>query len=263
MRAEVKSEDAAEAFCRYCGLHSHLHPTALPAFVDSASDPVKQEPIPDLVPSKPSAPLACQTFQASSSLSELPVVDVNRSVANAANSHPPIRHTLNPTHTAQHPVGDDDIWGHRNLLSATHPQLIRACTRFLAHPSPSIPAADDQDTNSLIALHNKPRILLDDELAPAALLALMVKPLVKLLVKAGNDTYRQDETELRGQGRRVRRDIPVRRLLTPMHIVRGLQHEAQRNATASATLLALSPLGLSLSPTAADIEEFYPAEDFR
>ncbi len=261
MRAEVKSEDAAEAFCRYCGLHFHLHPTALPAFVDAASDPVKQEPIPDAVPTNPATPLACQTFQPSSSLSELPVVDVNRLIANAASSQLPTRHALNPS--THHPIRDGSVWCHRNLLSATHPQLVRACARFLAHPSPSAPATNNQDTNSLIALHNKPRILLDDELAPAALLALMVKPLVKLLVKAGSDTYRQDETELRGQGRRVRRDIPVRRLLTPMHIVRGLQHEAQRNATASAMLLALSPLGLSLSPTAAVIEDFYPTEDFR
>ena len=270
MRPEVKSEDT-EAFCRYCGLHSHLHPTSISYYEQSATIDVplssaKQEPIPDVILPKPFVQLTCGGFQTSSTPTETPLVDVNRLIAG------PVPSTFQGfISTRQFPQkaghGHTHHWPSRDLLSITPPQLVRAAAKFLIRPSSSVRAADFQETSDTSdappSLNNKPRTLVDDELAPAATLALVVKPLVKLLAKAGIDTYRRDEADLRGQGRRARRDIQVRRLLTPMHIVRGLQQEAQRDATASALLLALSPLGMSLPPMSATSEDLHPLEDFR
>ena len=50
----------------------------------------------------------------------------------------------------------------------------------------------------------------------------------------------------------MRRDIKVRRLLTPMHVVRGLVDDAPRVREAGALLLLLAPLGISLPSFPAD-----------
>ncbi|KAI0087889.1 hypothetical protein BDY19DRAFT_229466 [Irpex rosettiformis] len=271
MRPRAKSEDT-ETFCRYCGLHFHLHPTIISDYDqptalghDAPSHSVKQEPIPDSISSKTSVQLTCRSFQSSSTPTEFPVVDVNRLIAGATHLPPS---ALQAFISIQHPrrkIGNGDGWSRRDLLSVPPPQLISAVARFLFRPSSSssIQNADNQNPDGPLSLRNRPRNLVDDELAPAALLALVVKPLVGLLAKAGVATYRQDEAELGRQAHRARRDIQVRRLLTPMHVVRGLQREAQHDPTASALLLTLSPLGMSLLPSSAAIEDFHPAEVFQ
>jgi hypothetical protein len=183
--------------------------------------------------------LTCRGFLSSPIENELPVLNIDRVLARDAHTQSlPLHQSLFTWDDSQRLKDDiksmasDDL---RNLLSVSDPSLVRAINAMLVFPR-RVPAA----------LENKPRAVTDVEVAPAALLALAVKPLVKILVKAGLGAYRDDDAELRGQGFRARRGIQTRRLLTPMHIVRGLLQDAPRNPVASAVLLSMLPLGLSL-----------------
>ncbi|KAI0696018.1 hypothetical protein BC835DRAFT_915960 [Cytidiella melzeri] len=258
LRPETKSaEELSEAYCRFCGLHAHLHLNDIAehdaSFAPEAmSYPVKPGPI----FSKSPAQSLCRRFQSSVAQSELPVVDINHLMVSSEATRPS---TLHVSLFARQRPGKDITPSatcsvHR-LLSVSDPHLVRAIAASLAHPPNE--TAGIQAPHAHVGLHNRPRAALDNELGPAALLALVVKPLVKLLVEAGTDTYRQDEDEFRGLGGRARRDVRVRRLLTPMHVVRGLVRDAERSTLASAVLLSLAPLGVSLAadaPTTEDLE---------
>lgn len=203
----------------------------------------------DVIPSKPLAQRTCRSFQSAAIQCELPVIDVKRLMRGPAAPRPSVVHaSLFNRQKVRDDVNRSATPTNRDLVSVPNPLLVRAIAATLARSS--VQGTDD------LALLAKPRAAIEAELAPAALLALAVKPLVKVFVKFGMDTYRQDEAELRGLGRRARKNILVRRLLTPMHVVRGLLRDAQRDMTASAVMLSLVPLGMSLSidaPTSEDL----------
>ncbi|PSR70459.1 hypothetical protein PHLCEN_2v13610 [Hermanssonia centrifuga] len=97
-----------------------------------------------------------------------------------------------------------------------------------------------------VTVDNSPADI-EDELAPFALLSLLTTSFTKFLIRRGIDSYHRDEAGLRALGRqRTRKNTPVKRLLTPSHIHRGLLHNAPQSAEDAAVLLALAPLGISL-----------------
>lgn len=243
-RHSVKPMEAlSEVYCRFCGLHSHLHPnltnlTTEPGVV-TQSNAAQQESLATAIPTQPPLQLTCPTFN-SFSHPELPIMDVTRLVAATAGLQPSSLHPSLFDHR-QSRVGSfapSPLWSSHALLSVANPQLVRSIETSLV---------STRGSSALDTLLNRPRNRVEDDLAPSALLALVGKLVVKTLTRVAVETYREDEAALRGQGRsRARRDVQIRRLLTPMHVMRGLVHDAQRDAEAGALLLSLVPMGLSL-----------------
>lgn len=238
---EKREDGDSELYCRFCGLHYHLHPSAI-AETQAISDAsrvegVKVEPTTQLIPSRSSALLTCSGFNSTSSM-ELPVVDVN-GLSGFVSSWPLAKSPVSQTNDAKGSL----VLSPQALAVAAEPDLIAFMASIILPPT----------TTSLMSKHRKE---VEEHIAPAALLALVAKLLTKTLVRAGSDAYRRDEGELRGLGRtRTRKDVKLRRLLTPMHVLRGLLHDAPRVREAGALLLLLSPLGMSLPtlPMDADV----------
>lgn len=245
-RPMEKREDVdSELYCRFCGLHYHLHPSAIAetqAILDALpTEGVKLEPTTAVIPSKPkpSVLLTCPGFNSSASM-ELPVMDVN-GLSLFVSSWPL---TTSPVSRAND-VKRSLVLSPHALVATAEPDLIAYMASIISPPT----------TASLMSKHRKE---VEEHIAPAALLALVAKLFTKTLVRAGSDAYCRDEGQLRGLGRpRTRKDVQLRRLLTPMHVLRGLLHDAPRVREAGALLLLLSPLGMSLPtlPMDTDVEQ--------
>lgn len=86
-------------------------------------------------------------------------------------------------------------------------------------------------------------------MAPYALLSLVARSVTKGLIEGGLEEFRRDEAGLRALGtrNRVRKNVQVKRLLTPSHVVRGLVRVGSSQTTSESSLLAVfAPLGISL-----------------
>ncbi|KAI0720588.1 hypothetical protein C8T65DRAFT_293816 [Cerioporus squamosus] len=115
--------------------------------------------------------------------------------------------------------------------------------------SPSSALSFPSLTTGLLELQ-QPRASVIEHLGPSALLANVVKVVVRQLIARGVDSLRQDEAALRSvaSGRHRHREsrdptAAPQRLLTPGHVVRGLVRHAQTDVSAAALLLSAARLG--------------------
>lgn len=122
---------------------------------------------------------------------------------------------------------------------------------------------EDKPLADRTMLH-RPRSDVFAHTAPSALLALLTQSMVKLLVRRGVESFRQDESSSSGprerQDRSRRRGAHVhtpptqkqtpgsarRRLLTPSHIFRGLASAGRSEVLDASALVALSRFGESV-----------------
>ncbi|CCM01170.1 uncharacterized protein FIBRA_03218 [Fibroporia radiculosa] len=244
-------ERVPDKYCRTCGLHETLHPTAAPE--DSATMEVKS--LGTEISLKHPGPTVCRAQVV------LPYLDVHRlldtipSTATMYGFHPHLFMSVPQSlQSRQAPTPVD--W-----VTIADPQLVTAIRSISAEwKLTNLTPADDalpglgRLGGSLIARveSQTPSRKVVDHLVPWAMLATIVRPLVRLLIERGLTVYRWDEDATRtlggyerARGKRgtTRTEPSVKRLLTPLHIVRGLIWGASTGLTGSALLLGLARLG--------------------
>ncbi|OJT09899.1 hypothetical protein TRAPUB_13642 [Trametes pubescens] len=248
------------AFCRTCGLHRTYHPNV----ADEDTKPV------DIKPAMLGAALErglCMSFAgADAEPTRAPIFDVH-SLLNftptGAEEPPPYglgrAIFVAPPQSgalAETPLGLPAA----DLVSIADPQLVVAIQRLTSLPRgrSSAAALGHDDDVPVVAplldsISSLSRSAASAHLAPSALLAVVLKPLVRQLVGRGVDTLRQDEAALRvatGRHERARRATAAvaegpRRVLAPSHVLRGVAGVARTgtSATAGALRVCLARLG--------------------
>lgn len=135
-----------------------------------------------------------------------------------------------------HPYTDPDRTHHPGPERNASPPSSALTARYLTTTS-SPGLLDLQQPRAAVLAH----------LGPSALLASVVKVVVRQLTARGVDALRQDEAALRsivnGRHRHREATAPPQRLLTPGHVVRGLVRHAQTEVSAAALLLCAARLG--------------------
>ncbi|EIW59252.1 uncharacterized protein TRAVEDRAFT_71391 [Trametes versicolor FP-101664 SS1] len=255
------------AFCRTCGLHRTYHPNV----ADEDTKPV------DIKPAMLGAALErglCMSFAGTGADAEptrAPIFDVHSLLKFAPTSaEEPAPYGLGraifvaPPQSgaqAETPLGSPAT----DLVSVADPALVVAIQRLTSLPRRrrSAPALGHDDDVPVVApalgsISTMARSAAAAHLAPSALLAVVLKPLVRQLVGRGVDTLRQDEAALRvGTGRheRARRATTAvvegpRRVLAPSHVLRGVAGVARTgtSATGGALRVCLARLGERCAP---------------
>ncbi|KAF7795617.1 hypothetical protein EIP86_006782 [Pleurotus ostreatoroseus] len=238
-----------DAYCRYCGLHYHYHPSPDQQGPQASlnDDDVKREPTPTIIPSV-AASSACTSFCGGTT--EISPIDVTRllvpSVASADADMK--RNDYGPWHNTS-----------RDLATAAEPALTTAIRDLFAKwklsnfPSShsTIVAQSSQLSSSATSptsLHRS-RDDAETDIAPYALLSLVARSVTKALIKGGLQEFRRDEAGIRALGfkHRARKNVQVKRLLSPSHVVRGLVRSTSSQVSSEPSLLTVfAPLGISL-----------------
>ncbi|KAI0070446.1 hypothetical protein K474DRAFT_1776796 [Panus rudis PR-1116 ss-1] len=250
-----------EPYCRRCGLHYFFHPQAISSSHLPDQRGVKQEPTTNPIPVNAISG-ACTVFNDGSA--ELPAFDVrdylpsNSRHDHAVKQEPPGDALAIPSQPARVRAMSSTLLSSRNLVAVADARLVTAVRNVSAtwrlgrlggggdHESSFTPEAQRAlDLKRLTTSKQET----EDELAPYALLSLLTKCMTKLLVRGGVQVLRKDEKALQSLGRyerpRARQRVEVRRLLTPSHVLRGLDEtEPRQDAQArGSTMLLLGMLG--------------------
>ncbi|CDO74440.1 hypothetical protein BN946_scf184972.g7 [Trametes cinnabarina] len=245
---------ANDAFCRTCGLHRAYHPNV----VDEDVKPM------DIKPAALGAAVErglCMFFNGEDrEPTRRPIFDVDALLKFApANSDigaaPEVPYGLSraifvaPSSSSQRTVMSSSPV---DLVSVADPALVVAIQRITGLPRSRNEAAQRRSSEEIAAPHLLTTLTRSEaavELAPSALLAVVLKGLVRQLVGRGIDTLRQDEAALRvatGRHERARRapaageTLSPRRVLAPSHVLRGVAGYAR---TGSAGILDDDPTG--------------------
>ncbi|KAH7923356.1 hypothetical protein BV22DRAFT_1130736 [Leucogyrophana mollusca] len=128
----------------------------------------------------------------------------------------------------------------RDFISIAQPAMtlaVRRTVRVLGLPSFT------ESTPGLLQLCSNTRTTLETHLAPYSLLAASVESLVAVLVRRGLDVAKHDVARALPEGRKKAKS----RLLTPSHIIRGLQSGITIDPTQTAVLLSLARLAVPIS----------------
>ncbi|KAI0372264.1 hypothetical protein BV20DRAFT_1051008 [Pilatotrama ljubarskyi] len=245
----------ADAFCRTCGLHRAYHPSV-------ANEDTK--PLVDIKPSALGAALErglCMSFNGEGGEpTRMPIFDAHALLKFAptdAATPTAVPYGLGRAIFAAPPPsrGQTPSPSPSDLISVADPQLVVAIQRLTGLPQLHNAPADDPARATVCSLTTLTRSEVAAQLASPALLALVLKPLVRQLVGRGVDALREDEAALRvatGRHERARRAPAatagvVRRVLAPSHVLRGVAAQARSGsgggATASALRVCLGRLG--------------------
>ncbi|KAI0826902.1 hypothetical protein BC628DRAFT_1418952 [Trametes gibbosa] len=226
-----------DAYCRTCGLHRAFHPNM---GADEDTKPAQVHV--DIKPAALGAALErglCMTFVGEGAApTRRPILDVDALVSYAPNDTArPVPYGLGraifvaPSRLQDQTVALDPS---ADFVAVADPKLVVAIQRLTGLPRPhNIPAAAATTEGDIphSSLTRLTRADAAEQLSPSAILAVMLKPLVRHLIGRGVDALRQDEAALRGaSGRheRARRATTViagaaRRVLAPSHILRGVR----------------------------------------
>ncbi|KAI0356404.1 hypothetical protein OH77DRAFT_1423341 [Trametes cingulata] len=233
----------ADAFCRTCGLHRAYHPSV-------ADEDTK--PIVDIKPSALGAALErglCMSFNGEGGEpTRTPVFDVHALLKYApTDAATPVPYGLGRAIFAEPAAsrGQAVSPSPSDLVSVADPQLVVAIQRLTGLPQLHDAPADDPLRTGVSSLTSLTRSQAAAHLAPSALLAVLLKPLVRQLVGRGVDTLRQDEAALRvatGRHERARRATAVtagvaRRVLAPAHVLRGVAAHARTGSGTAGSVL--------------------------
>ena len=257
----------SDAWCRSCGLHYSCHPSAATLAELNQGFAVQGDVKTELAPYANTDALAspvCITFNAGvaslrplnvSTLLENPTSMMVRGdpQAGRANDAPPRQ------------ITDTMNLSPRDLVTVADPMLIvpvqQLCARWHPRAFPaSAPGFTDNITSAGAQGSAKDDVA--RELAPAAILSLATRSLVKALMQGGLEEYRRDQSGLRALAskRHPRKGAQDSRLLTPSHILRGLTHDASRSSLGNTLLTAFAPLGIAL-PVVHDAADTQNADD--
>ncbi|PCH40183.1 hypothetical protein WOLCODRAFT_150222 [Wolfiporia cocos MD-104 SS10] len=234
------------AFCRTCGLNQLVHPTDVK--IENEDTDRKHISGTSILP-QPSRSI-CLSFNGSSV--RIPLFDVYHlleSLPGVGAVHG-TSYGLAPTmfmppatsHNKRAPPPGD-------LINIAHPRLVTAIRSISAAWKLQHLGTTSQGSSGVAEL-SETRQVVTDQLAPFALLATVTRCMIRLLVRRGVETYRQDETALQALGHQKRKmgrqqtSITPRRILTPSHILRGLAVGAQRELVDCAALLTIAELGV-------------------
>ncbi|KAJ3539035.1 hypothetical protein NM688_g6422 [Phlebia brevispora] len=212
---------------------------------------VKAEPtvanIPDVA-----VPSACISF--CEKRAEIPPIDVNRFLIPLEASQAAQLKELPESTPSSDSHGSTSS---RALVGAADPALTIAfqklCSTWKLAGFPSAPNAapfgtsESKFTGGPLVKMNRSREDVEEDLAPYALLSLLTRSVIKALIQGGVDEYRRDEAGVRALGikHRSRKNVEVKRFLTPSHILRGLASGASPPGDTS-LLTVFAPLGMSL-----------------
>lgn len=257
---KAEEERPAEEYCRRCGLHYFDHPTPPTLDYQGAAsvgtDAVTIQPNTSATPQGPTAPsTTCPRFNGTQPLN-LPVIDVNRLLAmSSQQADIPTRapYGLHPALFRNPPHGQRFIPPSgaraRDLLGASDPELVLAIQGLAVKwKLDRLRAVAGAPGGLTLSLRNDQR---EDELAPAALLALAVRSFMGMLVESAVAELRRDEAgqrtlQGRARPRRGEQQQQRPRLLTPAHVARGVVHDGARVTACGALVLAMAPLGIAL-----------------
>lgn len=247
----VDFNQATEVHCRRCGLHYLLHPSPTYATrgIKLEENAVKQEP------EDFAAPLTgnwhpdgvCIVFNDESTEISRPALDIRnflrlsdikpKGQAEIISPSQPVKvsNFISPPSplvaTPRHM-----LLSASDLVAVADPTLVNALRRIsplwnLDFLNGGTPRDLNPNAFNLIALNHR-RADIEDELAPFALLAVLAKSMTRVLIDIGLETFRADERHLRTLGkpraRGLEQKLAIRRLLTPSHILRGLEQSGTR-----------------------------------
>ncbi|EIN12796.1 hypothetical protein PUNSTDRAFT_124482 [Punctularia strigosozonata HHB-11173 SS5] len=191
----------------------------------------------------------------------MPILDVVRAMAPVLDfGDPPCN--LHPNLLSVPPIEASsrcrDLLHPRGLVASADPQLTLAVQRIVSFPeAASRESADDHMGPPVVASWTRAEA--EEYLAPFALMAHLVRPLIGELVGNAIRVARTDEEVLKATGQRIG-GSPVTgqprktQMLTPSHVLRGLTH------TRSAAFLAFSRLGIETQETDVTKDRF-PNQD--
>lgn len=215
--------------CHICGLSHQI----------STASTVKQEAESQELRSKDACPVLPWHR------TKMPILDVAQAMASVLDlRNPPCN--LHPSLLSVPPIGASsryrDLLRPRCLVASADPQLTLAVQRIVRFTeAASRNSADDHMGPAVSASWTRAEA--EEQLAPFALLAHMMRPLVEELVGGAIHVAKLDEELVRETGQQVK-GYPVRgqprkiQVLTPSHVLRGLAR------TRSAAFLAFSRLGI-------------------
>ncbi|OBZ68771.1 hypothetical protein A0H81_11328 [Grifola frondosa] len=239
-----------EVFCRTCGLHQSHHPAVIKSEYPGDTKIFRSiQPGPRISGTSP-----CMSFNGEST--RLPLLDIERLLNPASNNVP---YGLCPAVFAVPPpvISHGYIPSSSDLVSIGDPKLISAIRALagiwkLEHLGWEAETTPENDHLSSRTELDRPKAVIDDQLAPFSVLAMLTKLFVRLLVHRGMDAFYRDEAATRTierYDRSVRRpgwgadSSALRRLLTPSHVLRGLATHVQHGLTDSAVFLCLARMG--------------------
>ncbi|KAH9851828.1 hypothetical protein C2E23DRAFT_886352 [Lenzites betulinus] len=249
-------------YCRTCGLHRAFHPD-----VGADEDTKPAQVHVDIKPAALGAALErglCTNFEGESATpTQRPIFDVGALIKYTPDdTASPVPYGLSrtifvaPSPSQGKALGPNPPASPADLVAVADPKLVVAIQRLTGLPQPLNRPADElaapNGDISYTPFAQLTRAETAAQLSPSAVLAVVLRPLVRHLVGRGVDALRQDEAALRvatGRHERARRATTAtsgvaRRVLAPAHVLRGVRAAGARAGTTGAALrVCLARLG--------------------